>query len=95
MDEWRLEVVVPERLVAPVVAAMRTAHSYEEPAFDVYPLRPRSGGGEGRIGDLAKPATLGELAERTKRELIGRVGSGRRRLESNREESCSGVRRGG
>lgn len=70
VDEWRLEVVVPERLVAPVVAALRKAHSYEEPAFDVYPLRPMpGGGGEGRVGDLATPATLGELAERAKREL--------------------------
>ena len=69
VDEWRLEVVVPERLVAPVVAAMRKAHSYEEPAFDVYPLRPGSCGGEGRIGELAQPATLGELVDRAKREL--------------------------
>ena len=67
--EWRLEVVVPERMVASVVAAMRKAHSYEEPAFDVYPLKPNSGGGEGRIGELAAPMKLGELAERVKREL--------------------------
>jgi dinuclear metal center YbgI/SA1388 family protein len=69
VDEWRLEVVVPERLVAPVVAAMRKAHSYEEPAFDAYPLRPGTSGGEGRIGELATPTTLGELAQRAKREL--------------------------
>jgi dinuclear metal center YbgI/SA1388 family protein len=69
VDEWRLEVVVPDRLVAPVVAAMRKAHSYEEPAFDVYPLRPGTGGGEGRVGNLAEPTTLGELANRAKREL--------------------------
>lgn len=69
VDEWRLEVVVPERLVVPVVAAMRKAHSYEEPAFDVYPLKPGPAGGEGRIGELANPATLEELAARAKREL--------------------------
>jgi dinuclear metal center YbgI/SA1388 family protein len=70
VDEWRLEVVVPERLVAPVVAAMRKAHSYEEPAFDVYPLMPGAGGGgEGRIGELAQATTLGELVARAKREL--------------------------
>ena len=40
-------------------AAMRKAHSYEEPAFDVYPLKPDSGGGEGRIGELAAPMKLG------------------------------------
>src|SRR5437870_1161489 len=38
--EWRLEVVCPESAVEAVVGAMRAAHSYEEPAFDVYPLRP-------------------------------------------------------
>lgn len=68
-DEWRLEVVVPEAKVAAAVRAMRAAHSYEEPAFDLYPLRPGPSGGEGRVGDLAAPATLGELANRAKAEL--------------------------
>ncbi|MEO2089535.1 MAG: Nif3-like dinuclear metal center hexameric protein, partial [Gemmataceae bacterium] len=45
VSEWRLEVVVPEAKTDTVVAAMRAAHSYEEPAFDVYPLRPTRGGG--------------------------------------------------
>lgn len=69
VPEWRFEVVVPERLLGPVVAAMRKAHSYEEPAFDIYPLRPGHSGGEGRIGELANPITLGELASRAQREL--------------------------
>ncbi|MBA4065507.1 MAG: Nif3-like dinuclear metal center hexameric protein [Isosphaera sp.] len=69
VDEWRLEVVVPERAVPAAVAAMRRAHSYEEPAFDVYPLKPTAAGGEGRVGELAVPTTLGELADRAKREL--------------------------
>ena len=61
--EWRLEVVCPERLVNQAVAAMRSAHSYEEPAYDVYPLRPeRSGAGEGRIGSLPAPMPLDALA---------------------------------
>jgi hypothetical protein len=33
--EDRVEVVLPRRLRADVVAAMRTAHPYEEPAFHV------------------------------------------------------------
>ncbi|MCE9566864.1 MAG: Nif3-like dinuclear metal center hexameric protein [Planctomycetes bacterium] len=69
VDEWRLEVVVPERSVASVVAAMRKAHSYEEPAFDVYSLKPGTSGGEGRIGMLETSTTLGELTNRAKREL--------------------------
>jgi dinuclear metal center YbgI/SA1388 family protein len=66
VSEWRLEVVCPEPRVDAVVRALRRAHSYEEPAFDVYPLRPaphpaspltptplpvgERGGGEGRRG---------------------------------------------
>ncbi len=69
VDEWRLEVVVPEKSVASVVSAMRKAHSYEEPAFDVYQLKPSTSGGEGRIGLLAEPTTLGKLAKRAKKEL--------------------------
>jgi dinuclear metal center YbgI/SA1388 family protein len=69
VSEWRLEVVVPENLVAKVVTAMRVAHSYEEPAFDVYPLRPGTDGGEGRIGELPRAVTLGELAKLVKERL--------------------------
>lgn len=36
--ELRVETVVPEERVADVVRALRAAHPYEEPAYDVYPL---------------------------------------------------------
>ena len=36
--ELRLETVFPEELQAEVVEALRKAHPYEEPAFDIYPL---------------------------------------------------------
>jgi hypothetical protein len=36
--EARVETVVPDDRVAEVVAALRRAHPYEEPAFDLYPL---------------------------------------------------------
>ncbi|HZB22829.1 MAG TPA: hypothetical protein VE444_03205 [Gaiellaceae bacterium] len=36
--ELRLETVYPEERHDDVVAALRVAHPYEEPAFDVYPL---------------------------------------------------------
>jgi hypothetical protein len=38
VPELRVETVVPEELVEDVVAALTTAHPYEEPAYDVYPL---------------------------------------------------------
>lgn len=69
VSEWRLEVVVPEKCVDAVIAAMRQSHSYEEPAFDVYPLRGKSTGGEGRIGQLAAPVPLSDLAKLTKAQL--------------------------
>ncbi len=36
--ELRLETVFPEERQDDVVAALRAAHPYEEPAFDIYPL---------------------------------------------------------
>jgi hypothetical protein len=36
--ELRVETLVPAERVADVVAALRRAHPYEEPAYDVYPL---------------------------------------------------------
>jgi hypothetical protein len=36
--ELRVETVVPAGRVVEVVAALRAAHPYEEPAYDVYPL---------------------------------------------------------
>ena len=38
VPELRVETVVPGDAIQDVVAALRAAHPYEEPAFDVYPL---------------------------------------------------------
>lgn len=38
VSELRLETVFPEELQDEVIAALRSAHPYEEPAFDIYPL---------------------------------------------------------
>jgi hypothetical protein len=38
VPELRVETVVPEAVLAGVVAALRGAHPYEEPAYDLYPL---------------------------------------------------------
>lgn len=70
-NEWRVEVICPESAVDAVVAAMRKAHSYEEPAFDCYLLRAMGSSreGDGRVGDLTKPISLGELAAKVRSEL--------------------------
>jgi hypothetical protein len=36
--ELRVETIVPSALVSDVVAALKDAHPYEEPAYDLYPL---------------------------------------------------------
>jgi hypothetical protein len=38
VPELRLETVFPDERADEVIAALRAAHPYEEPAFDVYPL---------------------------------------------------------
>ncbi len=70
VQEWRLEVICPDERVEQVVTAMRGAHSYEEPAFDVHPLRLlRARIGAGRLGRLPQPLTLRQFAEQVKQAL--------------------------
>ena len=38
VPELRVETVVPSDALEEVVAALRAAHPYEEPAYEVYPL---------------------------------------------------------
>ncbi len=40
MNEYRVEMLCPGERVAAVVAALRAAHPYEEPAFDLVRLEP-------------------------------------------------------
>jgi dinuclear metal center YbgI/SA1388 family protein len=68
--ELRLEVVCAQKDVAAVVDALRKAHSYEEPAYDVYGLLPpASDGGEGRLGRLSGGQSLRDLAAATRAAL--------------------------
>lgn len=41
VEEERLELVVSENAVEPVIAALRKAHPYEEPALYLFALDPR------------------------------------------------------
>jgi dinuclear metal center YbgI/SA1388 family protein len=79
VTEVRLETVVPGAKVGAVVAAMRKAHPYEMPAFDIirhYDVEKRFG--LGRIGRLKTPKPLDEIIERVKTitgaEAVGIVG---------------------
>jgi len=64
IDEVRIEVVVRRGLRSRVVAAMRTAHPYEEPAYDVVEMADAGVGatGSGRIGTVPR-TSLGEYAD--------------------------------
>ncbi|MBL8925997.1 MAG: Nif3-like dinuclear metal center hexameric protein [Pseudonocardia sp.] len=63
--ETRLEMVLPRGRRAAVVAALRAAHPYEEPAFDVFELADlHSSRGLGRIGSLPVPEPLHAFADR-------------------------------
>ncbi len=64
VPETMVQMVAARSRRAHVLAAMRAAHPYEEPAFDVIPLAAvPSGRGGGRVGDLAQSTTLRGFAE--------------------------------
>jgi hypothetical protein len=81
VEESRVEALVPRRLRREVVAALRAAHPYEEPAFDLVPLvdpgPPRTGSapvpsrGHGRVGNLPETTTLRGLVDRVATALPG------------------------
>jgi len=81
--EIKLETVVPANRINAVVAALRQAHPYETPAFDVFRHHDLENGlGLGRRGRLSEPARLDVLLERIKQatgaRAAGIVGEHRR-----------------
>jgi dinuclear metal center YbgI/SA1388 family protein len=72
VPEDRVEVIAPARLRGHVLAALRAAHPYEEPAFDIYALEPVPGDvGLGRVGSLPRPETLSAFVSRVHDALPG------------------------
>jgi dinuclear metal center YbgI/SA1388 family protein len=68
--EDRVEAIAPARARREVLAAMRAAHPYEEPAFDIFALAsPPADVGLGRIGSLAQPEPLRAFVSRVKTAL--------------------------
>jgi dinuclear metal center YbgI/SA1388 family protein len=69
-EEVRIETVMPIARLSEVLAALRAAHPYEEPAFDLVQLAaPPEKLGQGRLGKLASPAPRAQVIDRIKREL--------------------------
>ena len=70
VQELRLETIVPAGDLPEVLAAMRNAHPYEEPAYDLIPLEPMDDRvGLGRVGKLAREVTASTLVGRIKKGL--------------------------
>lgn len=69
VEEVRIETVVEQSDLGTVVRLLKDHHPYETMAYDIFPLSgsiaPRQG--LGRIGSLAEPMTLGELAREAKK----------------------------
>jgi len=83
VTEIRFETIVPAEKIDAVVAAMKKAHPYEMPAYDVIKLYPTdSKFGLGRIGFLKNPLSLDKIIAKIKRQTgakaIGIVGREKR-----------------
>lgn len=69
-NEMKVEVIFPSWLENHIVAAMKSAHPYEEVAYDIINLANRHPGvGSGLIGDLAKPMDEVEFLTHLKRSF--------------------------
>ncbi|MBC7783725.1 MAG: Nif3-like dinuclear metal center hexameric protein [Burkholderiales bacterium] len=69
-DEIRIETVLPIDALTPVVTALRKAHPYEEPAFDLVLLAaPPTGRGIGRVGKFKQPTDRQQIVSILKSAL--------------------------
>lgn len=72
-DEMRIEAICREKNLAAVVAAMRAAHPYEEPAFDVFDDEAvREPYGMGRLAEPERELPLEDFARECARRLSAR-----------------------
>lgn len=69
VNEFRMEMLVPNAAVRTVEAALRAAHPYEEPAYEFIPITNRAELAIGRIGELQNPISLKEFANNMHRIL--------------------------
>jgi len=85
--ETRIESIVPAARIAGVIEAMKAAHPYEMPAFDVYRLyNEQDRFGLGRIGKLQKPTPMKTIISRIKKvtgaKAIGLIGPQNRTVKT-------------
>jgi len=87
VPEIRFETIVPADKLDKVIAAMKSAHPYEVPAFDVFKLyNSQEKFGLGRIGKLAQPLFIKQIINRIKNatgaKAIGLVGNEKRLVKT-------------
>ncbi len=69
VDEARIETIYPQSIEKKVINALKKAHPYEEPAFDIYDVGQQGEQlGLGRIGKIEE-MTLADFAEHVKKRL--------------------------
>ncbi|MHC4207919.1 MAG: Nif3-like dinuclear metal center hexameric protein, partial [Planctomycetota bacterium] len=93
ISEIRFETIVPADRLDGVVTAMKKAHPYEMPAFDIFKLHDtETPFGLGRIGELAKPVRTAQIIKRIKKvtgaKAVGLVGDQNRLVR--RAAVCAG-----
>ena len=96
LPEDRVEVIAPATLRDRVLAAMRSAHPYQEPAFDVIALAPLpTGVGTGRIGQVSRPQRFADFVASVRSALPtttwGVRGSGDPDATISRVAVCGGA----
>jgi dinuclear metal center YbgI/SA1388 family protein len=96
LPEDRVEVIAPAALRDRVLAAMRSAHPYQEPAFDVIALAPLPAGvGTGRIGQVSRPQRFADFVASVRSALPtttwGVRGSGDPDATVSRVAVCGGA----
>jgi len=87
VPEIRFETIVPAEKLDDCIAAMKKAHPYEEPAFDVFKLyNSQNKLGLGRIGKLQKPMQLNKILERIKKhteaKAVGIIGNPKKLIKT-------------
>ncbi len=85
--EIRFETIVPAEKLDKVVAAMKKAHPYETPAFDIIKLyNSQNEFGLGRIGKLAKPLRIEQIIRKIKKhtgaKAVGLIGNQKRLVKT-------------
>jgi len=70
--EIKIETVTTERDLESVEQAMKDAHPYEEPAYDIYELKTKPSYGVGIFGEIAKEVDISIFSQEVKNRLRAR-----------------------